>query len=118
MESNNNDEELQSTSNGNEKMQIKTELPQKLMDEGERIKIINARKAEKARIRYHSMSVEEKKLLNQKRSEALRRRRDLERSLLNKPINCANSAEIGMFFVRVFSFYNFLIAWHFLLLKI
>ena len=52
----------------------------------ERIKEQNAKKAEAARLRYHRMSNDEKKLYNQRRTEAFRRRRMEEEALLAMPI--------------------------------
>jgi hypothetical protein len=56
----------------------------------ERIKDKNARKAEAARLRYHRMSASEKKLYNQRRTEAFRKRRIEESELLAMPIGRIN----------------------------
>ncbi|VDN41734.1 unnamed protein product [Gongylonema pulchrum] len=45
----------------------------------------NAKKAEAARLRYHRMTDEEKRLYNQRRTEAFRRRRVEEELLLSTP---------------------------------
>ncbi|PAV87340.1 hypothetical protein WR25_12048 [Diploscapter pachys] len=45
----------------------------------------NAKKAEAARLRYHRMSLDEKRAYNQRRTEAFRRRRQEEESLLSTP---------------------------------
>jgi len=55
-----------------------------------KIKAQNARKAEVARLRYHRMTSEEKKLYNQRRTEAFRRRRLEEENLLAMPIGRIN----------------------------
>uniref|UniRef100_A0A915LGG9 Uncharacterized protein n=1 Tax=Meloidogyne javanica TaxID=6303 RepID=A0A915LGG9_MELJA len=55
-----------------------------------RIKEQNARKAEAARLRYHRMTYDEKKLYNQRRTEAFRRRRMEEETLLAMPIGRIN----------------------------
>ena len=52
----------------------------------QKIKDQNERKAEAARLRYHRMSKEEKKLYNQRRTESFRRRRMEEEKLLAMPI--------------------------------
>lgn len=54
------------------------------------IKMANAKKAEAARNRYHRMSEEEKRLYNQRRTEAFRRRRMEEEMLLAMPIGRIN----------------------------
>ncbi|TKR78267.1 hypothetical protein L596_019102 [Steinernema carpocapsae] len=54
------------------------------------IKEQNAKKAEAARLRYHRMSEDEKKVYNQKRTEAFRRRRMEEEMLLAMPIGRIN----------------------------
>lgn len=56
----------------------------------QRIKEQNQKKAEAARLRYHRMSAEEKKLYNQRRTEAFRRRRMEEEALLAMPIGRIN----------------------------
>uniref|UniRef100_A0A915DL56 Uncharacterized protein n=1 Tax=Ditylenchus dipsaci TaxID=166011 RepID=A0A915DL56_9BILA len=56
----------------------------------QRIKDQNAKKAECARLRYHRMSLEEKKMYNQRRTEAFRRRRMEEEALLAMPIGRIN----------------------------
>jgi hypothetical protein len=57
-------------------------------DEATRQKISaqNARKAEAARLRYHRMTPEEKKIYNQRRTEAFRHRRVEEDVLLALPV--------------------------------
>uniref|UniRef100_A0A0K0EAN9 BZIP domain-containing protein n=1 Tax=Strongyloides stercoralis TaxID=6248 RepID=A0A0K0EAN9_STRER len=52
-----------------------------------RIQIVqqNAKKAEAARMRYHRMNPEEKRIYNQRRTEAFRRRRMEEEMLLSTP---------------------------------
>ncbi|CAD6187924.1 unnamed protein product [Caenorhabditis auriculariae] len=54
------------------------------------IKQQNAKKAEAARQRYHRMSDEEKRVYNQRRTEAFRRRRMEEEMLLAMPIGRIN----------------------------
>ncbi|VDO46334.1 unnamed protein product [Haemonchus placei] len=54
------------------------------------IKAQNAKKAEAARQRYHRMSEEEKRIYNQRRTEAFRRRRMEEEMLLAMPIGRIN----------------------------
>ncbi|KAE9547173.1 hypothetical protein FO519_009615 [Halicephalobus sp. NKZ332] len=54
----------------------------------------NKRKALRARIRYHNMTSEEKQKHNQKRSESLRRIREEEQSLLEKPIGDVKGEDI------------------------
>ncbi|CAB3402000.1 unnamed protein product [Caenorhabditis bovis] len=54
------------------------------------IKAMNAKKAEAARQRYHRMSDEEKRIYNQRRTEAFRRRRMEEEMLLAMPIGRIN----------------------------
>lgn len=56
----------------------------------QKIKDQNERKAEAARLRYHRMSKEEKKLYNQRRTESFRRRRMEEEKLLAMPIGRIN----------------------------
>lgn len=67
-----------------------------------RIKEQNAKKAEAARLRYHRMSLEEKKLYNQRRTEAFRRRRMEEEALLAMPIGRINSDALGKFLLQWF----------------
>ncbi|KAI6179910.1 hypothetical protein M3Y98_00662100 [Aphelenchoides besseyi] len=55
-----------------------------------KIKEKNARKAEQARLRYHKMSAEEKKSYNKRRTEAFRRRRMEEETLLSMPVGEIN----------------------------
>lgn len=55
-----------------------------------RIREQNVKKAEAARQRYHRMSTEEKKMYNQRRTEAFRRRRMEEEALLAMPIGRIN----------------------------
>uniref|UniRef100_A0AC35UD36 BZIP domain-containing protein n=1 Tax=Rhabditophanes sp. KR3021 TaxID=114890 RepID=A0AC35UD36_9BILA len=50
------------------------------------IKEQNAKKAEAARLRYHRMTDEQKKAYNQRRTEAFRRRRHEEETLLSMPV--------------------------------
>ncbi|VDM57548.1 unnamed protein product [Angiostrongylus costaricensis] len=54
------------------------------------IKAQNAKKAEAARQRYHRMTEEEKRIYNQRRTEAFRRRRMEEEMLLAMPIGRIN----------------------------
>ncbi|PAV82850.1 hypothetical protein WR25_04335 [Diploscapter pachys] len=54
------------------------------------IKSQNAKKAEAARLRYHRMSDDEKRVYNQRRTEAFRRRRMEEEMLLAMPIGRIN----------------------------
>ncbi|CAJ0942436.1 unnamed protein product, partial [Mesorhabditis belari] len=54
------------------------------------IKAMNAKKAEAARQRYHRMTEEEKRVYNQRRTEAFRRRRMEEEMLLAMPIGRIN----------------------------
>ena len=56
----------------------------------EKIKEQNCRKALAARTRYHRMTPDEKKLYNQRRTEAFRRRRLEEEALLAMPIGRIN----------------------------
>ncbi|KAI1721401.1 Gex interacting protein 4, isoform c [Ditylenchus destructor] len=56
----------------------------------QRIKDQNAKKAEAARLRYHRMNPDEKKMYNQRRTEAFRRRRMEEEALLAMPIGRIN----------------------------
>ncbi|EYC26805.1 hypothetical protein Y032_0010g974 [Ancylostoma ceylanicum] len=51
----------------------------------EHIKMANAKKAEAARLRYHRMTVEEKREYNQRRTESFRKRRLEEEILLSTP---------------------------------
>lgn len=51
------------------------------------IKMQNAKKAEAARMRYHRMTDEEKRMYNQRRTEAFRRRRMEEVGLSNTTLS-------------------------------
>ncbi|CAJ0950126.1 unnamed protein product, partial [Mesorhabditis belari] len=52
----------------------------------EHIKVQNKKKAEAARLRYHAMSNDQKRVYNQKRTDAFRRKRLEEEMLLTMPI--------------------------------
>ena len=54
----------------------------------------NARKALRARIRYHNMTPEERKRHNQRRSESFKKVREEEQSLLRKPLSEVKSEDI------------------------
>ncbi|KAH7713971.1 Protein GEI-4 c [Aphelenchoides avenae] len=71
------------------KAMVKNEKGEVVKDETvvtQRIKEINAKKAERARQRYHNMSLDEKRHYNKRRTEAFRRRRMEEEALLAMPI--------------------------------
>ncbi|KAI6177140.1 hypothetical protein M3Y97_00874500 [Aphelenchoides bicaudatus] len=70
-------------------MNVKNDKGELIRDEDtirEKVKEKNAKKAEAARQRYHKMSNDEKKLYNQRRTEAFRKRRIEEEQLLATPI--------------------------------
>lgn len=54
----------------------------------------NARKALRARVRYHNMTSEERKNHNQKRSASFKKLRDEEQSLLMKPLSEVKSEDL------------------------
>uniref|UniRef100_A0A1I8BSZ6 Uncharacterized protein n=1 Tax=Meloidogyne hapla TaxID=6305 RepID=A0A1I8BSZ6_MELHA len=76
------------------KQQVAPKTEEKVANLGDeankRIKEQNARKAEAARLRYHRMTYDEKKMYNQRRTEAFRRRRMEEETLLAMPIGRIN----------------------------
>ncbi|CAD5220859.1 unnamed protein product [Bursaphelenchus xylophilus] len=72
---------------------LKNEKGELIKDEDairEKVKERNAKKAEAARLRYHRMNPDEKKLYNQRRTEAFRKRRMEEEQLLAMPIGRIN----------------------------
>ncbi|KAE9551178.1 hypothetical protein FO519_005623 [Halicephalobus sp. NKZ332] len=74
-------------------MNVKNEKGEIIQDPDavkDRIKEQNARKALAARTRYHRMNPDEKKMYNQRRTEAFRRRRLEEEALLAMPIGRIN----------------------------
>lgn len=74
-------------------MTLKNEKGELIKDEDairEKIKERNAKKAEAARLRYHRMNPDEKKMYNQRRTEAFRKRRMEEEALLAMPIGRIN----------------------------
>lgn len=74
-------------------MTVKNDKGEVIRDEDtirSKIKEQNAKKAEAARLRYHRMTPEEKKMYNQRRTEAFRRRRMEEEALLAMPIGRIN----------------------------
>ncbi|CAD5215046.1 unnamed protein product [Bursaphelenchus okinawaensis] len=72
---------------------LKNEKGELIKDEDairEKVKERNAKKAEAARLRYHRMNPDEKKMYNQRRTEAFRKRRMEEEQLLAMPIGRIN----------------------------
>jgi len=74
-------------------MMVKNDKGEVMCDEDavrSQIREKNAKKAEAARLRYHRMSQEEKKIYNKRRTESFRRRRLEEERLLSMPVGQIN----------------------------
>uniref|UniRef100_A0A0N5A5B2 BZIP domain-containing protein n=1 Tax=Parastrongyloides trichosuri TaxID=131310 RepID=A0A0N5A5B2_PARTI len=73
---------------GGDNKELTPEERQKVLQQN--LKQQNAKKAEAARMRYHSMTDEQKRAYNRKRTEALRKKRDEEEKLLSIPVKNAS----------------------------